>query len=95
YVEPIKARFAGHDIYECPPNGQGIIALMILNILSRFKRRGDPLSADRLHVEIEATRLAYAARDRFLADPAQADVPVDYLLSDDLADDLAARIDLA
>ncbi len=95
YVEPIKTRFAGHDVYECPPNGQGIVALMILNILSRFKRQGDPLSADRVHVEIEATRLAYAARNRFLADPAQADVPVDYLLSDELADELAARIDLA
>lgn len=94
YVEPIKARFAGHDIYECPPNGQGIVALMILNILSRFERKGDPLSPDRLHVEIEAARLAYAARDRFLADPAHADVPVEYLLSDELADDLAGRIDL-
>ncbi|MGA0561305.1 gamma-glutamyltransferase [Ancylobacter sp. VNQ12] len=92
YVEPIHAAFRGHEVYECPPNGQGIIALMILNILSRFEAKGDPLSADRLHVEIEATRLAYAARDRFLADPAQAGVPVDYLLSDALADDLAGRI---
>jgi gamma-glutamyltranspeptidase/glutathione hydrolase len=95
YVKPIKARFAGHDIYECPPNGQGIVALMILNILSRFERKGDPLSPDRLHVEIEATRLAYAARDRCVADPAHAEVPVDYLLSDKLADELAARIDLS
>jgi len=94
YVEPIQTSFRGHEVYECPPNGQGIIALMILNILSRFPAKGDPLSADRLHVEIEATRLAYAARDRFLADPAQASVPVDYLLSDALADDLAGRITL-
>lgn len=94
YVEPIKTRFRGYDVYECPPNGQGIIALMILNILSRFPRSGDPLSPDRLHVEIEATRLAYAARDRFLADPAHADVRIDHLLSDSLADELASRIDL-
>ena len=93
-VEPIRASFRGHEVYECPPNGQGIIALMILNILSRFPAEGDPLSADRLHVEIEATRLAYAARDRFLADPAQADIPVSYLLSESLADELAGRIDL-
>lgn len=94
YVEPVHAAFRGHDVYECPPNGQGIIALMILNILARFEAKGDPLSADRLHVEIEATRLAYAARDRFLADPAQVGVPVDYLLSDALADELAGRITL-
>lgn len=94
YVKPIMTRFRDHEIYECPPNGQGIIALLILNILSRFPASGDPLSADRLHIEIEATRLAHAARDTFLADPAQADVPVDYLLSAALADDLAARITL-
>ena len=76
YVEPISTNFRGHDIYECPPNGQGIIALMILNILSRFLAGDDPLSPDRLHVEIEATRLAYAARNRCIADPTQADVPV-------------------
>jgi gamma-glutamyltranspeptidase/glutathione hydrolase len=94
YVEPIHTSFRGHEVYECPPNGQGVIALMILNILSRFPAKGDPLAADRLHVEIEATRLAYAARDRFLADPAQASVPVDYLLSDALAEELAGRITL-
>lgn len=94
YVAPIRARFEGHDIYECPPSGQGIIALLILNILSRFRAwGGDPQSPDRLHIEIEATRLAYAARDRFLADPALADVPEDYLLSDALADELARMID--
>ena len=94
YVAPIHAGFRGHEVYECPPNGQGVIALMILNILARFPASGDPLAADRLHVEIEATRLAYVARDRFLADPAQAGVPVDYLLSAALADELAGRIRL-
>src|SRR5271165_2195126 len=68
---------------------------MILKILSRFEVRPDPLDIDNLHIEIEATRLAYAARDAFLADPAMAEVPVDYLLSDRLADELAARIDLS
>ena len=58
YVEPIRTRFRGYDIWECPPNGQGIIALMILNILSRFEAKGDPLDADRLHIEVEATRMA-------------------------------------
>ncbi len=95
YVTPIKTNFRGRTVYECPPNGQGIIALMILNILSRFKVKPDPLNVDNLHIEIEATRLAYAARDAFVADMAKSHVPVDYLLSDKLADELAAKIDLS
>lgn len=94
YVDPVTTDFRGYTIHECPPNGQGIIALLILNILSRFEAKGDPQSPDRLHVEIEATRLAYAARDAWIADPHKADVPVDELLSDALADRLAAMIDL-
>jgi gamma-glutamyltranspeptidase/glutathione hydrolase len=93
YVTPIKTTFRGHEIHECPPNGQGIIALMILNILSHFPGKGDPLAPERLHIEVEASRLAYAARSRFLADPAKANVPVDYLLSDALAKELAGMID--
>ncbi len=95
YVTPITTEFRGRTIYECPPNGQGVIALMILKILSRFEVRPEPLDIDNLHIEIEATRLAYAARDAFLSDPAKAEVPVDYLLSDRLADALAAKINLA
>ncbi|UDL93746.1 gamma-glutamyltransferase family protein [Lichenihabitans sp. PAMC28606] len=94
YEMPIKTRFRGHDIFECPPGGQGVIALMILNILSGFEGRGDPLSPDRLHIEIEATKLAYSIRDAVLADPAKADVPIDWLLSDTLAAELRSRIDL-
>jgi gamma-glutamyltranspeptidase / glutathione hydrolase len=95
YVTPITTEFRGRTIYECPPNGQGVVALMILNILSRFKVRPDPLDIDNLHVEIEATRLAYAARDALLGDPALVGVPVGHLLSDRLANELAAKIDLS
>ena len=95
YVQPISAMYRGRTVYQCAPNGQGLIALMIMNILSRFKRRPDPLDIDNLHIEVEATRLAYAARDQVLADPAIAPVPVDYLLSDELADQLAKQIDLS
>src|SRR5690606_20675458 len=94
YVQPIKSRFRDLDIYECPPNGQGIIALLILNILARFKPQGDALSADRLHIEIEATRLAYSVRNALLCDPDHADMDTAWLLSDELADQLAARIDV-
>jgi gamma-glutamyltranspeptidase / glutathione hydrolase len=95
YVTPVTTDFRGYTIHECPPNGQGIIALLILNILSRFEAKGDPQSADRLHIEIEATRLAYAARDTWLADPDKVDVPVEEMLSDALADRLADMIDLS
>ena len=95
YVKPITTEYRRRTIYECPPNGQGVVALIILNILSRFKAKPDPLDIDNLHLEIEATRLAYAARDAFVGDPGLAEVPVDYLLSDRLADELAAKIDLS
>ena len=94
YVTPVTTEFRGYTVHECPPNGQGIIALLILNILSRFEAKGDPQSPDRLHLEIEATRLAYAARDAWIADPDKAAVPVEDLLSEELADRLAATIDL-
>lgn len=94
YVTPVTTDFRGHTVHECPPNGQGIIALLILNILSRFDAKGDPQSPDRLHIEIEATRLAYAARDAWIADPDKAEVPVEEILSDELADRLASMIDL-
>lgn len=93
FVEPIRTTFRGREVWECPPNGQGVIALLILNILSRFPGSGDPLAVDRLVIETEATRLAYAVRDGYLADPAKAEVPVDWMLSDELADRLAAMID--
>jgi gamma-glutamyltranspeptidase/glutathione hydrolase len=95
YVATLHAAFRGHDVYEVSGNGQGIIALMILNVLSRFEPGSDPLHVDRLHVETEATRLCYAIRDRYLADQHQgAPLPVKWMLSDALADELASRIDL-
>ena len=71
YVEPIRTSFRGHDIWECPPNGQGIIALMLLNMASEIDRFGDhPISLQRMHHEIEAGKLAYRDRGLYVADPA-------------------------
>ncbi len=94
YVTPISTNYRGYDVFEIPPNGQGITALINLNILSGFDlSQYDPMDPERLHIGIEATRLAYADRNAFLADPRHADVPVDYLLSAAHADELRALID--
>ncbi|WP_417513996.1 gamma-glutamyltransferase [Minwuia sp.] len=96
YVDPISSEYAGRSVMEIPPNGQGITALLMLNILKGFDLNAyDPVSVERLHIEAEATRLAFAERDKHVADPRQADVPVDYLLSDELASELRDRISLS
>ncbi len=93
YVTPVKTDYRGHTVYECPPNGQGIVALEILNILSGYNFSDmDPLSVERLHLEIEASRLAYGDRDSVVADPARAQVPTDWMLSDEHADELRNTI---
>ena len=82
YVAPIRTTYRGYDVLECPPNGQGIIALLILNILSELSINDrDPLSIERLHLMVEATRLAYHDRNAFVADPRHCEVPVSDLLS--------------
>ena len=93
YVQPIKTKYDEFDIHECPPNGQGIIALEILNILSGFDLSDlHPLSVERLHIEIEAIRLAYQDRDALIADPTKAQVPTEWLLSEEHAAELRAHI---
>jgi gamma-glutamyltranspeptidase/glutathione hydrolase len=94
YVTPISAGFCGHTIHQCPPNGQGVIALLLLNIMSGIETgTGGPITLERIHAEIEAGRLAYAARDAWLADPVMAEVPVAGLLSAEYADSLRAAMD--
>jgi len=86
WVEPIHASYRGHELYECPPNGQGLAALMILRQLEGYAMGDDSLSeADRIHLFAEATKSAYAVRDEYIADPAQVAVDVDGYLSDEWA----------
>lgn len=94
YVAPISTSYRGYEVYECPPNGQGIIALEILNILADIMPDlSGPLSVERLHYAIEAGRLAYHDRANLIGDPRQVDVPVERLLSKDYAARQRARID--
>lgn len=83
FVTPLSRHFAGYEVWECPPNGSGIIALMLMGIMDGFSPEGDPLGTLRLHRHVEAARLVYRDRDAFIADPVQADVPVEHLLSDE------------
>jgi gamma-glutamyltranspeptidase/glutathione hydrolase len=87
WVEPIRAPYRGYEVYECPPNGQGLAALMILRQLEGFALSDDSLGeADRLHLLAEATKSAYFVRDDFIADPTQAEVDVAGFLSDEWAE---------
>jgi gamma-glutamyltranspeptidase/glutathione hydrolase len=82
WVEPIGTTYRDVTVHELPPNGQGVAALLALNILERFDvatLAADPAAA--LHVTIEAVKLAYADRDRYVADPAAVAVPTAPLLS--------------
>lgn len=95
-VTPIHADYRGATLYQCPPSGQGLTVLLILNILAALDLPAtDPLDPDRLHLLFEAAKLAYAERDGRIADPAFAAVPVERLLSPAHAAALAARIDPA
>ena len=86
WVEPISTTYRGHTLYEFPPNNQGLTALLLLNILEGVdlaSMRNDP--ARYYHTLIEATKIAFADRNRYIADPAFAKVPVQELLSRDYA----------
>ena len=82
WVTPVSVKYRGYDVLELPPNGQGIAALQMLNILEGFDLRAMGfLSADALHVMIEAKKLAFEDRAKFYADPEFGSVPVKGLLS--------------
>ena len=93
YGDPVAGTYRGRELLEHPPNGQGATAILMLNILSRFDIASmDPLGADRAHLEAEAAKLAYDARNRFIADPAHM-TRLDHMLSPSTAARLAALID--
>lgn len=93
YAEPVSGDYKGTDLVEHPPNGQGATAILMLNILRQFDLAAmEPFGAQRAHLEAEAAKLAYDARNRFIADPDHT-ARLAHMLSLETAKKLAALID--
>lgn len=91
WVDPLSVNYRGYDVWEMPPNGQGIIVLMALNVLKGFEftHRG---AHETFHRQIEAVKLAFADAVRYVADPRFARVPVEAMLGDEYAEKRRALI---
>lgn len=95
YVTPISSSYRGFDLWECPPNGSGVIALAMASLLERCDiSRFAPVSVERFHLQAEIARLAYAERDAFVCDPNTGKTPVEHLISPARAAALSRRISL-
>jgi gamma-glutamyltranspeptidase/glutathione hydrolase len=95
WVQPVSANYRGYDVWELPPNGQGIAALQILKIMEGFDVRSMSFgSADHIHAFVEAKKLAFEDRARSYADPAFYKSPVDRLISAEYAAERRAKIDM-
>lgn len=94
WVEPVSASYRGYDIWELPPNGQGIAALQILNILEGFELKSMGFgSQEHIHAFVEAKKLAFEDRAKFYADPDFNDIPVQPLISKEYAAERRKLID--
>src|SRR5438046_4243041 len=94
WVDPVSTNYRGYDVFELPPNGQGIAALQLLNILEGFDLRTmGRNSTETLHTMIEAKKIAWASRAEFYADPAFAKIPLTKLLSKEYATERRKLID--
>lgn len=92
---PISTTYRGIRVWECPPNGQGLTALLALNLLEGYDlSQYPPLAAERLHLMIEAMRLAFADARWYVSDPAFNPIPLDDLLSKAYAAERRQRIDV-
>ena len=94
WIEPVSTSYRGFDIWELPPNGQGIAALQILNIMEGFdvKKMGFG-SAEYIHHFVEAKKIAFADRAKYYADPDFNKIPTEYLISKDYANKRRLEID--
>ncbi len=95
WVQPISTEYRGWKVSELPPNGQGIGALMMLNVMENFPLAGaDPLSADVLHYKIESQKLAFQDHTHFVGDPRLAWIPQEGMLSKEYAKQRAATVQI-
>ncbi|MBE0671739.1 MAG: gamma-glutamyltransferase, partial [Anaerolineales bacterium] len=95
WESPLSVDYRGLRVYECPPNGQGITALIALNILEGFDLAGlETLSTEKMHLMIEAMRLAFADAKWYVSDPAFSKIPMKELLSKEYANERRKLIDL-
>jgi gamma-glutamyltranspeptidase / glutathione hydrolase len=95
YETPISASYVAHEVYECPPNGQGIVALMMVKALAGFDLFDASSSeADRIHLLAEVTKAAYGARDAYFCDPVAHPLDASRFLSDAYADRIRAAVGL-
>ena len=93
YVDPIHINYRGYDVYECPPNGQGDCSFNDFKYLQEFNLSSfDPDSFERIHLEAEATKIAFHHRNKYLGDPKFSDIPVEMLLSKEYAKKLSKMI---
>ena len=94
WVEPISTRYRDREVATIPPNSQGITALIALNVLAELDwPMGHGLSADRIHAQVEAIKVAWSERDRCVTDPDRGTCDVDELLTAEHARWLAGRLD--
>lgn len=93
YVTPVSSNYQGSSIYQCPPSGQGLTALALLNILDCLEESNGPLHAEHFHNLAEASKIAYALRDAHLGDPRFADISMSEFLAPELASGRAAMIE--
>ncbi|MBU8878599.1 gamma-glutamyltransferase [Bacillus sp. FJAT-29790] len=94
WVEPISTNYKGYDVYQLPPNGQGVVTLSMLNMLENFDLKNiKHNSSEYIHLLAEVKKLAYADRDFFIADPDFAPVPVEKMLCKDYASSRCQQID--
>ena len=93
WIEPVSTNYRGYDVWELPPNGQGIAALQILNLLEKFDIESMGFgSAEYIHHFVEAKKIAFADRAKYYADMDFNEIPVDYLISKEYADKRRSEI---
>jgi len=92
-VTPISASYRDHAVLECPPNGQGLAALMILRIMAGYDVKSLP-EVDRVHLLAEASKAAYRARDAFFCDPAHGNVDAAHFLSENYIGAIRSKISM-